>query len=311
MGDAAFLHVEDGRADPSLLLDAIDASYLAFRRRLRSIEQATSCDCNACSQAPRLDLKYFVHHGQYVQSRIAGRDELAGTSVIVVHRLLKGAAAAAAHAEDGRASGFAVFTGDAAAALGLDVVAGGLLPAQESIEHVGEVQTYTDDLEARWQIETSARRLEGGSGQMILDVGVDVVADAATAWRSITSPALRPHWDGPIVILEAGDGRRGVGTRAQCVTGVLATLEEIVDWQPYEHVGYRTTAPDLGPVAVTYDLSQLDGGGTSIRLRWDALGSGTPPATTISRLAAERTDALRRLAAFLASPAATLEEATA
>jgi hypothetical protein len=29
-GDAAFLFVEDGRADGSLLLDAIEASYVAF-----------------------------------------------------------------------------------------------------------------------------------------------------------------------------------------------------------------------------------------------------------------------------------------
>src|SRR5262245_33295787 len=84
-GDAAFLFVEDGRAEASLLLDAIDVCYLAFRRRLRSIEQATACDCAACRTAPRLDLKFFLHHGQYVRTRIAGRDELAGTSVIAVH----------------------------------------------------------------------------------------------------------------------------------------------------------------------------------------------------------------------------------
>ena len=89
-GDAAFLFVEDGRADGSLLLDAIEAAYVAFRRRLRSIDQATSCDCNSCRLAPRLDLKLFVHHGSYVRSRIAGRDELAGPDVILVHRLLKG-----------------------------------------------------------------------------------------------------------------------------------------------------------------------------------------------------------------------------
>ena len=92
-GDAAFLSVEDGRADGSLLLDAVEACYLAFRRRLRSIDQATSCDCNSCALAPRLDLKLFVHHGSYVRTTIAGRDELAGSDVIVVHRLLKGSTA--------------------------------------------------------------------------------------------------------------------------------------------------------------------------------------------------------------------------
>src|SRR3990170_3004878 len=148
-GDAAFLYVEDGRADGSLLLDAIEVAYLAFRRRLRSIEQASACDCTACSTAPRLDLKFFVHHGEYVRTSIAGRDAL-------------------------------------------------------------------------------------------FEVEVDVPADPATTWAHLTSPGLRPLWEGPIVITEmALDGRRGVGTRAQCVTGRLATLEEIVDWQPYEHVGYR------------------------------------------------------------------------
>ena len=79
-GDAAFLFVEDGRSDASLLLDSIEACYAAFRRRLRSIDQATDCDCNSCRLAPRLDLKFFVHHGPFVRTRIAGRDELAGST---------------------------------------------------------------------------------------------------------------------------------------------------------------------------------------------------------------------------------------
>ena len=100
-GDAGFLFVEDGRAPGSLLVDAIEACYLAFRRRLRSIDAATSCDCASCRLAPRLDLKVFLHHGSYVHSRIAGRDELAGSDVILAHRLLKGTVAA-----DARSAGF-------------------------------------------------------------------------------------------------------------------------------------------------------------------------------------------------------------
>ena len=71
-GDAAFLFVEDGRAEASLLMDAIEAAYIAFRRRLRSIEGATTCDCASCRLAPRPDLKVFVHHGSYVHSRDRG-----------------------------------------------------------------------------------------------------------------------------------------------------------------------------------------------------------------------------------------------
>src|SRR5687768_13757568 len=127
-GDAAFLFAEDGRADGSLLLDAIEAAYIAFRRRLRSIDQATSCDCNSCRLAPRLDLKIFVHHGAFVHGRIAGRDEVAGSDVILVHRLLKGAGAGEA-----RGNGFALFTAAAVAALDLEADSLGLHSGAETI----------------------------------------------------------------------------------------------------------------------------------------------------------------------------------
>ncbi len=38
---------------------------------------------------PRLDLKVIAHHGSVVRHRIAGREELVGSDVIVAHRLLK------------------------------------------------------------------------------------------------------------------------------------------------------------------------------------------------------------------------------
>ena len=103
----------------------------------------------------------FVHHGAFVWSRIAGRDELAGSDVIVAHRLLKGAGAAEA-----RANGFALFTAAAVDALGLDADALGLdARATEAIEHLGRVDTFTLDLEARWQDESTMRRLDIADGR--------------------------------------------------------------------------------------------------------------------------------------------------
>lgn len=299
-GDAAFLFVEDGRADGSLLLDAIEAAYVAFRRRLRSIEQATSCDCNSCRLAPRLDLKLFVHHGTVVWGRIAGRDELAGADVILVHRLLKGSGAAGA-----RGNGFALFTNEAVDALGLDPGAPGLRPGEESMEHLGRVATFTLDLEGRWQAESRRRRIEIADADAAFDVEATLAADPALVWAHLTSPALRTRWEGPLVIEEtSAGGRRGVGTTTQCVTGRLATLEEIVDWQPYDRVAWRLAVPGLGPIAATADLDESDGG-THLRLRWAS--QGTPPASTeaLARARADKEAAVGRLAAVLAvSPGA-------
>ncbi|MFL5649851.1 MAG: DUF2652 domain-containing protein [Chloroflexota bacterium] len=293
-GDAAFLFVDDGGADPSLLLDSIEAAYLAFRRRLRSIEQATTCDCNSCKLAPRLDLKVFVHHGSYVRTRIYGRDELAGSEVIVVHRLLKGTTAAAA-----RANGFALFTRAAVEALGLDVEVLALAPAEEAIEFLGTIQTYRLDLETRWQVETASRRLEAGTGALLLDVDATVRADLATVWAHLTSPELRSLWEGPIVFEETlPSGRRGVGALTQCVTGNLATLEEIVDWQPYDHVGWRLAIPDVGPVDATADLESVEGV-THVRVRWDRPREPALDPVIEQRVRDERSAALRRLVTVL------------
>jgi hypothetical protein len=296
-GDAAFLFVEDGRADGSLLLDALEAAYLAFRRRLRSIDAATTCDCNSCRLAPRLDLKLFAHHGSYVHSRIAGRDELAGRDVILAHRLLKGTVASAGP------PGFAQLTGSAVSAMGLDPLALGMAPAEESIEHLGSVPTFVWDLEARWQAESSVRRLDGGHGDRVLDIATTLAADPPTVWAHLTAPGLRSRWEGPLVIEEASPaGRRGVGTVSQCVTGRLATIEEVVDWQPYDHVGWRITVPGIGPVEATADLEAVDGG-TRLRLTWSVPRAGGRDGASYAAVASDKGAALDRLATLLGASA--------
>ena len=90
-GDAAFLYAVGDRFDGSLLQDAIESAYFTFRKRLRNIDQGTSCECKACHGMQHLDLKFVVHHGEFVRQQMAGREELAGRDVILVHRLLKNA----------------------------------------------------------------------------------------------------------------------------------------------------------------------------------------------------------------------------
>jgi hypothetical protein len=289
-GDAAFLFAEDGRAESSLLLDAIEASYLAFRRRLRSIEAAAACDCQACALAPRLDLKVFVHHGGFLRSRIAGRDELAGADVILAHRLLKGA-------EDARAMGhgFALFTSAAAGALGLDPEAMGLDEGSESIEHLGDVRTYALDLERRWAAETEQRRIGDGDDPALIELQVRLATPPAAAWAHLTSPALRTRWEGPIEVVETAiGGRRGIGTTTRCVTGRLATIEEIIDWQPFEHLGRRIAVPGIGRVEVSIDLEAVEDG-TLVRWSWWS-GAGDPlDAAAVERVRADTEVALERL----------------
>jgi hypothetical protein len=305
-GDAAFLFVEDGRADGSLLLDAIEAAYIAFRRRLRSIDRATSCDCNSCRLAPRLDLKILVHHGTYVRGRIAGRDELAGPDVILVHRLLKGTTVAGA-----RGNGYALFTAAAVGALGLEPDTLGLAPGEELIEHLGRVATFILDLEARWQAETGVRRLDIADADVVLDIEATFAAEPSVVWAYLTSPGLRMSWEGPLVIEEVAlGGRRGVGTTAQCVTGRLATLEEVVDWQPYDRIAWRLAVPGLGPIAATADLDPVVRG-TRVRLRWARQGVSAGVADEIEGMRLDKEAAFGRLATTIAGALPVVDQAEA
>ena len=137
-----------------------------------------------------------------------------------------------------------------------------------------------------------------------------MAADPVVVWAHLTSPALRPRWEGPIVIEETlAGGRRGVGSLAQCVTGRLATLEEIVDWQPFDHVGWRLTVPGIGPVAAAADLEPVDGG-TRLRLRWEYRGTLAIDDEAIQGVREEREAAFGRLARVVAGALPVIEERT-
>src|SRR3954454_18398868 len=88
-GDAAFVYTITPAVDAAQLQDVIERCYFGFRRRLRDVRQASTCECNACVLVPNLDLKVVAHHGQVIRQRIASSEELVGSDVIVVHRLLK------------------------------------------------------------------------------------------------------------------------------------------------------------------------------------------------------------------------------
>src|SRR5204862_8219260 len=55
-GDAAFYYAVNDTGDGSLLQDAIEPAYFAFRKRLRKLKQATSCRCSAARTRQALEL---------------------------------------------------------------------------------------------------------------------------------------------------------------------------------------------------------------------------------------------------------------
>ena len=63
--------------------------FKVFHEKLSELTSQTSCNCGACSNLHSLRLKIVAHSGEALFYRIHNFNELSGTDVILVHRLLK------------------------------------------------------------------------------------------------------------------------------------------------------------------------------------------------------------------------------
>jgi hypothetical protein len=296
-GDAAFLAGPETDVRASELLDALEGTYAAFRRRIRSLRDSTSCTCAACSLVGDLDLKFFVHHGTWVRHRIAGHDELAGTDVIVAHRLLKGAAGSHVSLR-----GAALLTDAAVGALGVDPQRLGLRPFAETYDELGEVTGQVVDLGERWETARVARRATG-IHERLVDETIELAIPPSEVWEWLSEPKRRGSWDGRAPVeMETVGGRRGIGTTSRCVVGRLSTIEEVIEWRPYERLARRARVGRLGPMTWTWELHPA-GLGTKVRLRWTRPQPAGNPRPVPAELVDEQRSALHRLAAAAGSGA--------
>ena len=82
-GDAALTYLPDTSVPQRQFpLDAVERIYCSFANTLAAMRLNTTCSCNACRNMGSLDLKFFLHHGEYATQTLAGRTELQGPEVI-------------------------------------------------------------------------------------------------------------------------------------------------------------------------------------------------------------------------------------
>ena len=269
-GDAAFTFATVERIDGSMLLDTIERCYFGFRRRRRDVRQATSCECNACVRIPDLDLKFVVHHGAAIQQKVAGRQELLGSDVIVAHRLLKNDVV-----EMLGMQAYALISQQAIDASDIDPAALGMREHTETYDRIGDVPVWAHDLERRWREEESRARVFVSPEDAILSVSVEADVPPQVAWEFLTTPGQRMTWQPwvtEVTIKGATGGRRGLGSANHCMHGKDAAIEEILDWRPYDYVTDRTILETPGgPVKLLHTI-ELEPGtmGTTIHFRFGA-----------------------------------------
>jgi 2-polyprenyl-3-methyl-5-hydroxy-6-metoxy-1,4-benzoquinol methylase len=94
-GDAVFLYAlkDDperpwSRVSRSLVFNLL-TFFRVFAHKITELTIHKICNCTACRNIERLKLKVVVHSGKTAFYEVKGHQELTGTDVIIVHRLLK------------------------------------------------------------------------------------------------------------------------------------------------------------------------------------------------------------------------------
>ena len=274
-GEAAFAYANVQTVNPSMLMDTVETAYFNFQKRLRDIVHATSCPCDACIRIPDLDLKFFVHDGEYVVRHIARSEELTGSDVILVHRLAKGTAAEAIGTP-----AYAVYTKATLDAMAMNPAILGFAPHTESFDDVGDVEVYIQDLAVRWTFEQERNRDFVSPAQAVYEVSFDTAAEPAVVWDHLTDPIKRPKWQRLVSeVVTQTEGRRGAGTVNHCMHGPDLIIEHVSDWRPFSYITLRYTLGDIEDWAWTIQLDRSDDA-TSVAMRlsdpgdglWDAIG---------------------------------------
>lgn len=94
-GDAIFLSASHPGDDEGWrkVLDEVRLKltrfFEVFLEGIVRTAESTPCECEACRNVDQLRLKIIVHSGRAVYHTIAGLPQIAGTDVILAHRLLK------------------------------------------------------------------------------------------------------------------------------------------------------------------------------------------------------------------------------
>lgn len=240
-GDAVFAYEQATKiARGETLLELVEATYVAFRDRIVSMQRQMTCVCRACQSVSQLDLKFVTHLGEYVEQQVAGTHKPMGSDINLIHRLLKNSVTAttAWHA-------YALFTASALERMG--VQPSGMHEGHESYAHLGTVKTYSLNLQTRYAELVEERRVVLTEDEAHLSLTQDVPAPPPIVWEWLHDPVKRgrwligTHWS----LGGRAQGRTGPGAENHCSHKTGVAVERILDWRPFD---YFTSESSSGPI---------------------------------------------------------------
>ena len=259
-GDAVFAYAPESLITRGeTLLELIESTYIAFRDRQTDIKRATTCTCRACQNIPSLDLKFIVHHGDYILQQVRNIREMVGSDVNLVHRLSKN------HVTDATGwRAYLMFTEPCLAHLELELE--GIHEQMESYEHLGQVKTITIDMHRRYAELKESRRVFIEEQDADLIFTVDFPTPPPLTWEWLQDPQRRNLWSGDVHWYrgEQPKGRAGSGASNHCAHGKSLSTEVTLDWRPFDYSTVESYENGKKRFGETFRLEPLPDGGTRV-----------------------------------------------
>lgn len=257
-GDAIFTYAPVGSfLQGQSLLDSIEKTYCAFALARENMNINTTCDCTACTLIPTLDLKFVAHYGDYLLQHVAQHEELVGTDVNIVHRLLKNSIV-----EDTGVLSYTFFSEACANAMMLGELKDSMIPHSETYDHVGKIMGYVYNLKpvlARARLE---RRIFINVDDSTNIVEGDIPVEPVIAWDYLHDAEYKRQVFGmdKVNMTPGKNGRMGEGAMHHCLHSEGEFRENYIDWQPFEYATYQLMLPPDGWITVTTRLTTIENG---------------------------------------------------
>ncbi len=234
-GDAVFAYIpESDILSGERFLELIENTYISFRGQRETSRRNTTCTCKACKSIPTLDLKFFVHHGDFIVQQVSGIRELVGSDVNMIHRLMKN------HVTENTGwNAYMLFTKHAIQSLGVQLDE--IHEQLESYEHLGEIQVYCVDLHARYKAIIDAREIVISPETADFNFTYEFNAPPPVIWHWLTDTekkTLLSEGDAIFTPKARPGGRNGPGATNHCAHGKNlqgSLIETILDWRPFDY----------------------------------------------------------------------------
>ncbi|MEK6256574.1 MAG: DUF2652 domain-containing protein [Chloroflexota bacterium] len=252
-GDAVFSYSpRDGFLSGQTMLEMIETTYAAFRKALDLMVINTTCTCNACRNLPNLDLKFFIHYGEYSIQKLGDFQELVGHDVNLVHRMMKNSIT-----EDTGLKAYAAYSQAVIDALDMSELMNDTSRHKEMLADIGEVQLYIQDMHGVWEQRKDDLRISIDPKDAKHAIEFDFPISPQRLWEYLTKPEYRNIFfssDNQNVSGKKG-GRIGPDAVYVCAHGESESFHTILDWQPFKC--YTTREVTGSPIKLTFVVTYL------------------------------------------------------